>query len=98
MKKVTVDLNYIEFETMDLAGQNENYPHSGLWMVKIKKGNADLRFIDKSTTTNWCIAPESTCNGVFDYKEPEIVHTVEPKKQYDGDFILEFSRILLNRK
>jgi len=98
MKKLTVDLNYIDFETMELAGQNKNYPHSGLWMVKIKEGNVDLRFIDKSTTANWCIAPESICNGVFDYKELITTEPIETKKQYDGDFILEFSRILLNRK
>lgn len=96
MKRLTVDLNYIDFETMELAGQNENYPHSGLWMVKIKKGGSDLRFVDKATTTNWCVAPESICNGIFDYKEPE--QQKEIKKQFDGDFILEFSRILLNRK
>ena len=94
----TVNIDYTEFETMELAGQNENYPHSGLWMVKIKKGGSDLRFVDKATITNYCIAPDFICNGIFDYKEPTITAPIEAKKQYDGDFILEFSRILLNRK
>ena len=95
----TVEIHYIEFETFELANENKNYPHSGLFMAKIKDGNADLRFIDKSTKQNFCIAPESMCNGVLNYKEVEKLELiVEEKPKYDGDFILEFSRILLNRK
>jgi hypothetical protein len=56
MKKVQI--HYVEFDTNELASKNENYLHNGLFMVKIKNNNSDLRFIDKSTELNYCIVPE----------------------------------------
>jgi len=94
----TVQIHYIEFEDIVLASKNDNYPNSGLFVVKIKKGNSDLRFVDKTIEMNYCIVPESVFNGAVNFKnELEAIPEETPAK-YDGDFILEFSRILLNRK
>ena len=99
MTAKTVQVNYIEFETFELANENKNYPESGLFITKTPTGS-DFRFIDKTIKNNFCIVPESVFNStvnVSDKIESQEL-TVEPQIKYDGDFILEFSRILLNRK
>lgn len=102
-----VEIKNIEFETWDISSVNDNYPNSGFFMVKIKETDlADLRFINKSNSVNFCICPEVIFNDnvkIDKEKETEaplpIVSTIqEQQNKFDGDFILEFSRILLNRK
>lgn len=88
-------IHEIEFDNHELAMENKNYPHSGLFDVKIKTGMSDVRFVDKNIRTNCCVAPSVV---FFEVTHKDVyLDPVEPKK-YDGDFILEFSRILLNRK
>ena len=95
----TVEINYIEFESLELANENKNYPKSGLFITKTPDGS-DFRFIDKSIRHGFCIASESIFNSIANvYSKTESQElNVDPKIKYDGDFILEFSRILLNRK
>jgi len=96
----TVEINYIDFDTNDQAMKNENYPCNGLFMTKIKNGNSDLRFVDKNVEINFCIAPEVLCNNILTITQKHIEPEETPvqENKYNGDFILEFSRILLNRK
>ncbi len=98
----TVEIHYIEFETFELANENKNFPHSGLFVTKTPDFS-DLRFVDKSIKHNMCIVPESVLNSVIGVSEKvnkaETLELItEEKPKYDGDFILEFSRILLNRR
>lgn len=98
----TINIETIVFDTFEEANENKNYPNSGFFMTKIKEGTNDLRFIDKSVKQNYCIMPESVFNGIFGnlevIKPLEIEPIIHKENKYDGDFILEFSRILLNRK
>jgi len=98
----TIEIHTIEFETGIEASENKNYPNSGLFITRIKGGMSDLRFVDKSISNNYCIVPESVFNGVFNTKEvtelPLMQEIESVNQKFDGDFILEFSRILLNRK
>lgn len=95
-----VEIKSIEFETSELASANKNYPSSGLFMVEDKEsGNNDLRFINKDVSHNFFICPRSVFYGcVAVVQESEPLPIQEQQNKFDGDFILEFSRILLNRK
>ena len=97
----TVEIHTIEFKTAEEASKNENYPNSGLFIVREKGGTSNLRIVDKAVSHNFCIVPESTFNGICLFNETtELPAIQEPtsEQKYEGDFILEFSRILLNRK
>jgi len=98
----TINVEVVNFETFEEANENKNYPNSGFFMAKVKEGMNDLRFVDKSVKHNHCIMPESVFNGVFGtaeiVKPLEAEQVISTDNKYDGDFILEFSRILLNRK
>lgn len=98
----TINVEVINFETFEQANDNNNYPDSGLFISRVIEGHNDLRFVDKSMKHNVLIAPESVFNGVFGKTEEIKPLGLEPivseGNKYDGDFILEFSRILLNRK
>jgi len=98
-----VEIKYIEFENNQDAMENKNYPSSGLFMVRtIKPDASDLRFVDKRLETNFCLVPEAMFEQVivevYDSEKliQEKLHEIE--NTYKGDFILEFARILLNRK
>lgn len=108
--KTVVEIQEIEFSDVNKISKNVNYPNSGFFMAKIKNGVADLRFVDKNCEFNICIVPETIFNNVVQTQLIEEINernellkgTIEnkqsEKQKYDGDFILEFSRILLNRK
>jgi len=98
----TINIETIEFPTGAEASENKNYPHSGLFIARTKDGSSDLRLIDKTIKTNFCIVPESVFNGIFENvavnKPVELESVIQSNNKYEGDFILEFARILLNRK
>jgi len=99
MNTKTVELNYIEFDSFELANENKNYPKSGLFITKTPEGS-DFRFIDKSVKNGFCIVPESVFNSTVNISDKVEIEelTSNSENKFDGDFILEFSRILLNRK
>lgn len=97
----TVQIQYIDFKNNDDASLNKNYPNDGLFISKIKEtGLADLRFVDKDYEINFCIIPADVAEKVFNNNListiPNIIN--KPETEYSQDFILEFARILLNRK
>lgn len=109
MKYKKVVVKYINFTDIKEANATKNYPHNGLFVVKVDNGevvHSELRFIDKSMPTSVFVAPESVFNGFIyetkDYpEENELVAKIEEKTyqgQTDNGFILEFSKILLNSK
>lgn len=96
----TVEIHYIEFITDAEAANIDNYPHDGLFISKTKNGMSDLRYIHKECTINNCIAPADIAKKVLNIVDSVVVKEIEQEltNKYDGDFILEFARILLNRK
>ena len=90
--------------------KTKNYPDNGLYVVTIKNKDSeivqsDLRFIEKSSPTTLFIAPEVIFNGVLrdiEVPEPKGLELVQMQGEVQGmtanDFILNFSKILLNRK
>lgn len=99
----TVQIHEIEFDDLETSDKNSNYPISGLFIVRVKDERSDFRFVDKTVNTNICIIPESVLN-ILDFiqeikpKQEEVLESVKSNKEYSQDFILEFARILLNRK
>lgn len=101
-----IEVKEIEFQDPDEAGLNDNYPDSGLYLVRTKKGS-DLRFIDKSISGNHCICPESVYKGLgLDTpglpKQEEITnmstfYNVAPGYVSEM-FVLDFAKLLLNSK
>lgn len=106
MESKSVKVSYVEFTDLKEAMENKNYPESGFYVVKISEDNSDLRFIDKSSKLNFCICPESVFNGVEKYavippQQLEVIPEYEvlpSQSMSDNSFILEFSKILLNKK
>lgn len=99
MTAKTVQVKYIEFDNLQSANESKNYPESGLFIVKTPE-SSDLKFIDKSVKFGFFIIAESifnSCVTISDKVESKEL-TNEPQTKYEGDFILEFARILLNRK
>lgn len=98
----TVEINYIDLENNDLALKTANYPKSGLFITRLKDGFSDLRFVDKKNEYSYVIAPElifNECVTINESSEYKFLEDIEIKNNnFDADFILEFSRILLNRK
>lgn len=96
----TVQIHEIEFDNAIKANETENYPHSGLFFSRVKNHSSDLRFVDKNIKVTNFIVPEEIFRNVTvnqKEKQPDITE-IEDKKEYSQDFILEFARILLNRK
>jgi len=78
-----------------------------MFLVRVKDATSDLRCVNKDDIYNFYIMPESIFNDVFESqeKQPESVEIPEQTTEliqqpikYDADFILEFARILLNRR
>ena len=67
----------------------------------MKDGISDFVFVNKAVEFVYFVCPQEIFNSIFKDEE-EIIQP--PKKEelnsdaYKGDFILEFARILLNRK
>lgn len=99
-----VEIKNIEFESENIVFDVKKYPDSGFFMAK-NNATTDLVFVNKKDTIMFAICPEEIFNNIVKTeKEKEvettlpIINAIETKQKYDGDFILEFSRILLNRK
>lgn len=98
-----VKIHEIEFEKSDDSFKSKNYPSSGLFIVNDKENVLeDVRFVNKIHEYTTGIAPLDmflmVCELKQTEKQSEEILISESKQKYDPDFILEFSRILLNRK
>ena len=102
--KKFIPIHEIEFENHAESMKNKSYPNSGLFLVKITDGIEDLRFVDKSMPTNLCICPKSVFFGevsdqITTIEELPTIEQVKPVSGFsENDFILDFTKILLNRK
>lgn len=93
MKKV--EIHEIEFEEDTVRLDADEYPNGGLFIAK--RGRfSDLVFVNKKDKFVTVICPEFVFNETT--KVEQITELPKTENKFDGDFILEFSRILLNRK
>lgn len=81
-------------------GLTKTYPSSGLFISRIENGISDFVFVNKDVEFAHFICPEETFCSIFKYEEElDREKFTEPNTDsYKTDFILEFARILLNRK
>jgi len=93
----TVEIQTLFFITHEEASKTKNYPNSGLFISNVENGINDLRWVDKNMEDAYCIVPSEVFYSVMPKKE-NIIELPLNTQKYDGAFILEFSRILLNRK
>lgn len=103
----TINVETILFESIEEKNKTKNYPNSGIFESQAKGGFFDLVFVDKKQVYVFYICPIDFFDSFHIYQiekqdVPRISKQIkEPKNEsikYDGDFILEFARILLNRK
>lgn len=103
----TINVEDIRFDNSEMASKTKNYPNSGFFIAKIKgEIRSDLVIVDKKTEQTIFICPENFLSEILGSQEkPTNIEGLNPSTEliqehvkYDGDFILEFSRILLNRK
>lgn len=100
----TINIEKIKFENVEEKGNTENYPNSGLFESELIEGSTDLVFVNKKQEHVFYICPLDVFDSFYiDKQEVNDISTQIPDKEkdsikYDGDFILEFARILLNRK
>jgi len=92
----TINAESINFDNMEYKNKTENYPNSGFFIAKVEKGDCDLVFIDKKQEYTMYICPEEIFYSIKKLKPSD--ELIQEKIKYEGDFILEFARILLNRK
>lgn len=93
MKKV--EIHEIEFEDDDIQLDTDKYPNGGLFIAK-RRSFSDLVFVNKKDKFVTAICPEFIFNDAT--KVEQVIELPKIENKFDGDFILEFSRILLNRK
>lgn len=107
MKTKTLKLNYIEFEDFKTASDPKKYPESGFYISSVlETKTSDLRMVNKYTGLNLLIMPEDQFDSIGKYvivetEEPTVLETNEvipSGTMSDNNFILEFSKILLNKK
>lgn len=99
----TIDIETINFKDQKEASKNENYPNSGFFITRVENGTSDLRLVDKTVEFTFCVIPENVFNNIFNSRVRSDLPAmdtglIQESIKYDGDFILEFARILLNRK
>lgn len=96
----TVQIHEIEFDNAIKANETENYPHSGLFFSRVKNHSSDLRFVDKNIKVTTFIVPEEIFRNVIVNQKVKQLDDIliQYKTEYSQDFILDFARILLNRK
>jgi len=102
----TINIDSINFDNIEDKNKTKNYPNLGFFLANVENGFCDLVFIDKNNINPIYICPEENFNNIFkDIKACDFIEKLNPTNEliqesikYDGDFILEFSRILLNRK
>lgn len=109
MKTKTVVIPYIEFKDLNEALETKKYPHSGLFIVTIKIDDeimqSDLRVVNKLVQKTHLIVPEKIFNSILpemEIPEPKGLEVIQMEGEVQGmtanDFILNFSKILLNHK
>ncbi|MEL7678132.1 hypothetical protein [Elizabethkingia meningoseptica] len=99
-----IEIKEVAFAAGKEASENANYPESGLYLVAAD-GNTDLRLIDKSVKVNHFICPKSVFDGIMTYmsnpeapKLSEADNTVPPASYVSESFVMDFTRLLLNKK
>ena len=93
-----VEIKEIEFNNPELKSRTENYPSSGFYISSYDE-TIDLTFVNKNFEFVLFIIPVSEFEKIeseFIIKESN--ENINQEKEYTNDFILEFARILLNRK
>lgn len=99
MNTKLLEVQVVEFDNLEKANETKNYPKSGFYITKTSSC-CEFRLVDKTQINTFCILPEPLFNSIANFSEKiEIQELVsKPENKFEGDFILEFSRILLNRK
>ncbi|AQX00436.1 hypothetical protein [Elizabethkingia anophelis] len=99
-----IEIKEVAFATGKEASENVNYPESGLYLVAAD-GNTDLRLIDKTVKVNHFICPKSVFDGIMTYmsnpeasKLSEADNTTPPASYVSESFVMDFTRLLLNKK
>jgi hypothetical protein len=95
MKNLKIkEINFLKGEE---RGLTKNYPSNGFFISRFENGTSDFILVDKNAERVIFLCPEEIFNSISEYEEETIIS--EPNTDtYKGDFILEFARILLNRK
>lgn len=102
----TINIERIVFENAIEKEAAKNYPNSGIFESEVKEGFCDLVFVDKGQKHVAYICPFEFFNKFFESQEKpttleglnQNTELIQESIKYEGDFILEFARILLNRK
>lgn len=102
----TINVEEINFSDNLERQLSKNYPNSGLFISKLEGGTSDFVFVDKKVDFSIFLMPASIVESFFDLQEKPLTidglnkttELIQESIKYDGDFILEFARILLNRK
>ena len=103
-----LEVKEIEFDDYEKANKNKNYPESGFYLRTVKTNEielSDLVFVDKSTSTNFCVCPKSVFDGLQKLavripEEPTVLTSNEvlPKMGMASEtFVLEFAKVLLKK-
>ena len=101
-----INIKTIAFKNVGEKEKTKNYPNSGFFKAESEIGTCDLVFIDKNQEWALFICPLDIFNKIFESQEkPKTIESLNKTAEltqesikYDSDFILEFARILLNRK
>ena len=103
-----LEVKEIEFDDLEKAVITKNYPESGFYLRTVKtkvSEQSDLVFVDKSTSTNFCICPKSFLDGVQKLavripEEPKVFtinEVLPPMGMASETFVLEFAKVLLKK-
>lgn len=101
----TVQIHEITFESSKKSFESKNYPNEGLFIVEDLEINlTDIRFVNKETNFVLGIAPDDLFFRLC--KPTTIINKQNPdpelksvfNSEIDQNFILEFTKLLLNRK
>lgn len=101
----TVQIHEITFESSKETFESEKYPNSGLFIVEDLDTNlTDVRFVNKEINYVLGIAPDDIFFRLC--KPTTIINKQNPDtelksvfySEIDQNFILEFTKLLLNRK
>ena len=103
-----LEVKEIEFDDFDKASKNKNYPESGFFLRTVKTNEielSDLVFVDKSTSTNFCVCPKSFLDGlqklpekITEQREVLTAQSAFPESGFVSEsFVLEFAKVLLKK-
>ncbi|MDR4892295.1 MULTISPECIES: hypothetical protein [unclassified Chryseobacterium] len=102
-----IEVKEIEISDLDGARVAENYPESGLWIVKTER-NSDLIFVNKDQGSCFFICPESIYKSLgldmpaLPTQQEEITDLSSiiniPPGYVSEYFVMDLAKILLNSK